>query len=452
MFKRLGLAFRTLVGRQKTVATMVPTWQEGQPSYPEVNFTNLVKHGWRKNELIFACVSKTSNTAAQVELRVRRKQDDQVLDDHPLRQLIRHPNRYMNEFDFWASVIIYTRLYGRAYYEKERNHGGQVIGLWSLRPDWVSVIISKSGVGGYEYRIPGMEPIPLAPDDVLEFKVWDPLGMFSTWPPAAVAARVGDIDNAVTDYLKLFFQKGGTPPGLLKTVQKLQDAQVEVIRRRWRERYGGVDHWLDPAVLDSDAEYQKIGLSFTEMGFDVLDARNEARICMVMDVPPILVGAKVGLDRSTFANYAEARRSWWQDSLLPLYASLQDTLDYNLTPDFGDDIYLEWDFSRVPALQEERNERWKRATEAFRSGAITVNEFCEEVGLPTKGPAGEVYLRSATMVEVPAKTVRTSAAGLVSGNGHHQIKTDTRSKQEKRMQRALEGYFRDAQERLKEEL
>ena len=60
----------------------------------------------------------------------------------------------------------------------------------------------------------------------------------------------------------------------------------------------------------------------------------------------------------------------------------------------------------VPALQEERNGRWTRATTALNAGGITVNEFCAEVGLEDKGPAGEYYLRSMAIVEVPAKTGR----------------------------------------------
>jgi protein gp37 len=36
--------------------------------------------------------------------------------------------------------------------------------------------------------------------------------------------------------------------------------------------------------------------------------------------------------------------------------------------------------NRVPALQEERNKRWTRATAALQAGGITVHEFCAEVG------------------------------------------------------------------------
>ena len=453
LFQRFGIALRLAFGNWKAIATMVETWREERPSYPEVNFVNMVKYGWRRNELIFACITKTANTTSQVKLQVIRQRNGEQVVDHPMKRLIESPIPYMSEADFWSAIILYQKLAGRAVFEKERSQSGHVVRLWPLRPDWLRPLpSSKNVIRGYLYEPPGLEPVPLDPEDVLDFKLFDPINTYHGYPPVAVAARVGDMDNAVTDYLKIFFEKGGTPPGLLKTVQKLNDTAVGDIRRRWRERYGGAEHWLEPAVLDSDAEYQRIGLSFDEMGFDVLDARNEARICAVLDVPPILVGAKIGLDRATYSNYAEARRAWWQDSLIPLYVNLNDTIANQLVPEFGDDITTDWDFSEVPALQEDRDSRWKRATEALRAGGITVNEFYAEVGLPDRGPAGDVYLRPMVVVETPASSRKALPAPReykVAGNAPDD---DERRRIEREMDGALRGYFSDQIKKVKEEL
>ena len=202
------------------------TWANEEPIYTGTEFENLVRYGWRRNELIFACISKTANTAAQVELKFYRGIEGEELPDHPVKQLIQKPNPYMSEFDFWSAVIIYLKLAGVAYFEKERSRAKQVVRLWPLRPDWMTAKYTGNVLAGYEYRVPGLGNVTtIAGEDVLAFRVFDPMGMFSVWPPVAVAARTGDIDNATTDYLKKFFQKGGTPPGLLKTVQRLQDAQ-----------------------------------------------------------------------------------------------------------------------------------------------------------------------------------------------------------------------------------
>jgi len=399
LWDRLSILFG---GEKALTATRVSGWDEGRPSYPEVSFETLAKQGYRKNELIFACISKTANSASQVALRVYDKRTEQEIPDHPLRQLIQKPNSEMAEYDFWSANVIYEDLSGTAYWEKERSAAGRVVGLWPLRPDWIRPVKSSSEfIAYYEYEIPGSGiKIPLLKEDVLVFKNFDPLNLYQGWPPAAVAARVGDVDNSSTDFIKMFWERGGIPPGILKTKQHLQEAQVTAIRKRWRKRYGGFENWVDPAVLDADAEYQKTGLSFSEMGFETLDERNEARICMVMDVPPILVGAAVGLKRSTYSNYAEARKAWWQDTLSAMFQHYDDTINASLVPDFGDNIYCKWDFSKVAAYQEEAEKLWTRYLEALRGGGITVNEFRTGINLP-RLRGGDVLIRTLNQFDVP---------------------------------------------------
>ena len=472
---RFSLAWQVLTGGTKAIANVLPTWQENTPSYIEVNYENMVRHGWRKNELIFACISKTANTAASVKLVVKNKSTDKEIPNHPLRNLLSKPNPFMSEFDLWASVIIFQKLAGCAYYEKERSRGGEVKHLWPLRPDWIEPIkASQKVISRYDYHVPGMRPIPLRVEDVLDFKMFDPLNFYGGYAPVAVAARVGDVDNSVTDYLKLFFEKGGTPPGILTTVQKLVDSEVANIRRRWKERYGGIQGWLEPAVLDSDAKYEKIGSSFDEMGFEALDARQEARICMVLDVPPIIVGAKVGLDRSTFANYGEARTSWWEDSLIPQYVHIADEIEEDLAGDFGENIYVEWDYSKVAALKEDDSQKWQTAKDAFTATAITLNEFCDRVGLDEKGEEGNKYFYAGRLMtleelgekpEVPEPLANNTEQPNVEEMPEDEEKSlplvaqykdaglppddDVRRKKEKQMTKVMEGYFSEQLQRVK---
>lgn len=464
--ERLRLAWR-IATSAKATATLVPTWQDGAPVYSDASFESLVRHGWRKNELIFACVAKTAASASFVKLDVRAG-DGEQLADHPLRRLIRQPNPFMDEYDLWYSVVVYQKLAGGAYFEKERDRAGRVVRLWPLRPDWVKPVRSNSAfIAGYEFGVPGRDKVTLAASDVLDFKLFDPLNLYRGFPPAAVASRVGDVDNATTDYLKLFMEKGGMPPGLLKTKQKLVDADVANIRRRWGERYGGIEHWLSPAVLDQDAEYQQTGLSFKDMGFEMLDARAEARICMVLDVPPILVGAKVGLDRATYSNYAEARQAWWEDSLTPLYRNFESVIAGDLGREFGDDLHIEFDLSAVPAFREQTDALYTRANEGVSRGYLTVNEARRLIGLE-EAPAGDVFLRPNSAIEVGLNGQPTGAGSSDASGGNGKALTaalavaemdfkarrapddDERREFERRLKRKLEGYFAGQLERIEE--
>jgi len=406
---------------RKALAELTPAWKVGMPQYPEVSFDSMIRLGYRKNELIFACIDAKARTASQVSNRVV-DDDGKVIDGHPYNDLIKNPNPDMTESDFWASVIIYQDTAGVAYYEKERNNGGDVIRLWPLRPDWVRPVPGRdTPIAYYEYRPDGeTSPKQIAVEDVVALKIFDPLNMYNSYPPVAVASRVGDVDNAMTDFLNKFMQEGGIPPGIIKTKKKLRsENEAENISRRFSARYGGHRKWnKGPAVFDADADWQKAGFDFQEMGFEALDARNEARICMVLRVPPIIIAAKIGLDRSTYSNFETARRQWWEDVLIPIYKNHNDGIGSQLLVDFasdGESLRAAWNFSGVPALNENVNDRWKRANDAWNTGAITRNEFYRETGQEEKGPAGDVYKMPFASVEVPANQSKAMETKQVPG-------------------------------------
>src|SRR5690606_21561761 len=80
--------------------------------------------------------------------------------------------------------------------------------------------------------------------------------------PIVPMAQSADVDNDVTSFLKIFFENGALPAGLLKFSQPMDESQVARARSRWKEIYGGYEHWSEVAVLDMGGEYQKLGMTF----------------------------------------------------------------------------------------------------------------------------------------------------------------------------------------------
>jgi hypothetical protein len=242
--------------------------------------------------------------------------------------------------------------------------------------------------------------------------LFDPLDQFNGWPPVAVAGRVGDIDNAQTDYLKKYFDEGGVPPGMLKTEQRMNKDKIKDLRKLWLDRYSGWRDWQAPIIMGQGYEYQQVGSAIPDMGIDLIDARSESRICSILKVPPIIVGAKVGLDRATFANYKEARESWWQDTVRPMYLDILSALNQQIVNRFDPSLELVIDFSEVPAFQEDEDSKYNRAQTGVSGGWMSVNEAREYVGLdPLPGTAGDVFLRGFSMIEVPMNELRTTVIG-----------------------------------------
>ena len=367
------------------------------------NFPAAIAEGYKRNEIIYACVYKKAQALTGVKIRVEKENTEEEIENHPLKLLLERPNPYWSWEDLIASISIVQDAAGIAYFQKVRARSGGVVQLWPMRPDWVKPQLNSNGLQGYLYELPGKAPIPFKAQDVMSLRLYDPMNMYGGTAPISVLGHAGDIDNAMSSYMRRFFLEGGIPMFALSTDQVMVGEQdIQTVRAGFRNRYGGHDNWIEPVVLPAGLKLERINMSFADLGFDAVDGRNEARICAVLGVPPIIIGAKIGLDRSTFANYAEARTAWWEDDLHPKLRFLRGQLSRDLVPEFGEGIEIEWDLSDIPAFQDDQNEVWTRALEHLKGGGVLVDEYRQMIGLePLENDLGQIFLRDMRMTEVP---------------------------------------------------
>jgi len=138
----------------------------------------------------------------------------------------------------------------------------------------------------------------------------------------------------------------------------------------------------------------------------------ESRICAVLGVPPILISANVGLQRSTFSNYKEARLSFHSETLEPLINKLVRFMNYGVGAEFGETLSV--DFAQMRAFMDDKETDNKRASDLFSAGIITLNEARTLVGQESL-PDGDV--RRTPMNIVESDSIGSSAfptGGLLS--------------------------------------
>lgn len=374
------------------IAATFPLYEQVAPQYPYPTPYSLAQQGYRRNEVLYACIAKRAAAVAEAPLRMYQKQKRRggaqtELEGHPLRELIKQPNEAMGEVEFWQAVQIYLDIAGFSVWEIEFDNLGYPLHLWPMRPDWCSFLRGEHRpLRAVRYQPWGGLPYVEVPvERLLVFMEFDPLyPMLKGLSRTSIALRTVSVDNAATDFVKIFFERGAVINGLLKTQQNLNQAEASRIKQLWREQHGGVAQWGEPAVMGSGVDYQQMQMSFKDMAFDELDGRNEARICQIMETPPILIGARIGLARSTFSNYGEARKAFYEETINPRWRWLQSEITQQLLPHYGDDpnvVEGEFDKSEVIALQENRDAKVKRADQMFKGGWATRDEARAEVGL-----------------------------------------------------------------------
>lgn len=444
-WSRLTAPFRS----EKVTEMLLPVGvTPGQPIFPQQNFRNNALFGYKKNEVIYACMTYKADSMSQVDLDVFNTKGEQV-EMHPLELLMKKPNPHISGFDMLYMLLIDLDLAGRAYFEKVRSGSGQVVQLWRMRPDYVKPIASETAfIAAYEYDPGTGKKVILPPEDVIEFKLFDPLNIYQGQAPVSVAGRVGDVDSAGVDYLKSFFDAGGMPTGFLRTTMPVDQKVVDQIKADWQASYGGAKNWTKPAVLAFGAEYQKLGASLNDMAADKIDAKTISRIAMVLKVNPILIGAAHGLARATFNNFKTARESFWREGLIPQLKRIISVFNNRLALEDFTGVFLKWDFSGVPALQEDIDNVWKRANSGLGSGGITVNEYRQLIGLPLDR-GGDVFLRTANVLEEGATIVEVKARGLQTKQDEPVAPDNNdRERREKETQEKLEKFFKGQQNRI----
>lgn len=343
--------------------TLWPRFYDNQPmKWMRQDLQSYAEEGFSFNSLIYSAIMYKSRAQQAAPLRAYAgtfDQPERLPLSHDLAALVYRPNNFQSWSEFHGLQTVFLNLAGNSYTYLERSRpGGTVERLLPLRPDWVYHIPSGGNtLLGYVYCPTGTVPeetVPLLPEDIIHVKLPNPLdplnGLGPGLSPMASLAVSGDVDNMASKFLRGFFRSGAMPIGVLRYPVSLDPETMDEIRERWRDKYGGALNWLDVAVLSDSGEYQRIGLTFDEMGFADLDQRNETRILGPLGVPPILIGARSGLDRSTFSNTAEARQAFWMDTFYPEMLLHEVAYQYALTGEDGS--FVAFDFSEVTALQQ----------------------------------------------------------------------------------------------------
>jgi phage portal protein BeeE len=180
-------------------------------------------------------------------------------------------------------------------------------------------------------------------------------------------------------------QNGGTVGMLIQVPEtsSISQDQAEEMKARFEERFGGNNRGRT-GVLMGGAKAEPYGFSPEQMDMRSLHRIPEERISAVLRVPAIIAGLGAGLDRSTYANFREAREMFAEQTLMPLYAFDAATMNMQLTPDFTSDnrIKVGFDVTDLRAFQEDEDQKWKRLDAAVKTGWVRANEARTDVGLP----------------------------------------------------------------------
>jgi HK97 family phage portal protein len=363
--------------KASTNLTFMPEWY--RYSIAPLAFRALIIQGYKKNSAVFACVTALAFGFPEPKLDVYKELPDgsteKDLKNKRLRQLLLKPNRSMSQVEFMQFCVVYASLGGEVLIWKERNETGDVIGLWPFTVDVITAIpstdTSKGLVDHYELNNGEGAPLTIQPRDIIQWK-WmvDPLRPWRGMGALEAAWQDVASDNEGTSYMYSLLKNNAVPPVVITLVQgdELTEPKAKRLKKQWMQRYGGANRGM-PVFLEAGMTVQKMAMNLEEMAFEVLKNVPETRICAVFRVPPVIAGVNAGLKRSDYGD-KHARRGFVEDTLASLWRQFSAEMESGLHEDFYGDWILQFDLSKVRALQEDESQVWTRVTRAWQAGLI----------------------------------------------------------------------------------
>jgi HK97 family phage portal protein len=332
----------------------------------------------------------------------------------PIMDLLERPNEYYNgELLLWALIADYL-LDGNAYVIKARNSTRQVTELWwapsaMMEPKWPDSGLEF--ISHYNYTPnSALDPDRLEVEDVIHLRY----GMDSAYmgrkgiSPLRSAMREVMSDAEAADFSAGLLRNTGVPGIVFSPAgdAAIPEEEFDEVKQSLIDKFTGLKRG-EPLVTSAATTVTQFGFSPQQMDLRLLRKLPEERVTAVLGVAAIVAGLGAGLDRSTFANYAEAREASTENCLIPLQRAIGSAFMHSLVPDFETDIKacrLRFDHTQMRALQEDQNALTTRKLAELSGGAITLAEYRRETGREADETM-EVYLRAMNIVEVPAPTL-----------------------------------------------
>ena len=256
---------------------------------------------------VYSCVRILSEAVAGLPLHLYRYTDSggkAMALDHPLYRLLHdEPIPEMSSFVFRETLMTHLLLWGNAYAQIIRNGKNEIIALYPLMPNRMTVDRDENGRLFYAYARGQDEVIRdksrtviLSPADVLHIPGLGFDGLVG-YSPIAMAKNAIGMAIACEEYGAKFFANGASPGGVLEHPGTIKDPQR--VRDSWMSQFGGSANANKVAVLEEGLHYTPIGISPEQAQFLETRKFQINEIARIFRVPPHMVG---DLEKSSFSN------------------------------------------------------------------------------------------------------------------------------------------------------
>ena len=352
---------------------------------------------------VYACVRILSEAIAELPLHLYRYNENGGKEkalDHPLYLLLHdEPNPEMTSFVFRETLMTHLLLWGNAYAQVLRNGKGEVIGLYPLMPNRMSVDRDEHGQLYYKYQRGSDEPggrseaVILRHPDVLHIPGLGFDGLVG-YSPIAMAKNAIGLAIAAEEFGAKFYANGAAPGGILEHPGTIKDPNR--VRESWQSTFGGSGNSNKIAVLEEGMKFTQISIAPDQAQFLETRKFQINEIARIFRVPPHMVG---DLEKSSFSNIEQQSLEFVKYTLDPWVTRWEQSLMRTLFTEEEKKAYF-IKFNLEGLLRGDYASRMSGYATARQNGWMSANDIRELENMD-RIPAeegGDLYLINGAML------------------------------------------------------
>ncbi|HEM5078184.1 TPA: phage portal protein [Streptococcus suis] len=355
---------------------------------------------------VYACVRILAEAVASLPIHVyeRTSTGKEKKVEHPLYFLLHdEPNPEMSSFVFRETLMIHLLIWGNAYVQIIRDRSGQVISLYPLLPDKMSVHRDESGKLYYKYKRQSEEnpnfkekgDAILRAEDVLHVPGLGFDGLIG-YSPIALAKNAIGMTLATENYGASFFKNGANPGGVLEHPGILKDPKR--VRDSWNAVYNGVTNAHKVAVLEEGMKYTQVGIPPEEAQFLQTRKFQINEIARLYRIPPHMIG---DLEKSSFSNIEQQSLEFVKYTLDPWVVRLEQAFKRSLfLPEEKKTYFVKFNVDGL--LRGDYQSRMNGYAIGRQNGWLSTNDIreLEDLNLLSDEEGGNLYLINGNMTKL----------------------------------------------------
>tara|TARA_R100001163_G_C5067964_1_gene207577 strand:+ start:3000 stop:5219 length:2220 start_codon:yes stop_codon:yes gene_type:complete len=371
------------------------------------NDDNYINEGYRKNATVYSIINLIAKSASTVPLCVYEKVSENSLKRYKamtsgivdansiqkanmikkhalvelehteLHTLLDRPNPAQSYASWISELVAFGKLTGNRYIYGIAPETGDNVGKFKelyIMPSQIMEVVSggiMEPVQSYRVEYNGHTEIPA--ELICHIKDFQPYydgsgSHLYGQSPLKAGFRAMTTNNEAAQTGVKYLQNQMARGVLMSDEGDLNEVQAQQLKDKFKSSYQSSNNAGDVIITPKKLSWVNFGLSASDLSLIEQYNASVKDLCNIYNVPVQLLN---NTESSTYNNQKSAKAALYQHAIMPELYKIRDELNRWLAPKFGEKIYLDFDFSVIPELQEDME---KIVTQMSQAWWLTPNE------------------------------------------------------------------------------